>query len=150
MAGRLRVGLLGPLTVELDGRELAIGGARRRAILAGLAMSAGAPVAVETLGLLGWGDRPPNGVRNALQVTVLRLRGELGAELIESVPDGYRLRIDPDGVDVHRFRALVATAATPGDPEQLLARLDEALALWRGEPFAGVDGSSCGPTTYRG
>src|SRR3546814_1514504 len=45
------------------------------------------------------------------------------------VPYTTLFRSAPESVDVHRFRALVAD----GRPE-------EALALWRGEPFAGVPG----------
>jgi tetratricopeptide (TPR) repeat protein len=51
---------------------------------------------------------------------------------------GYRLTVDEATIDLHHFRDLVEQASTsPGD--EAAARWDEALALWRGEPFVGVN-----------
>jgi len=56
---------------------------------------------------------------------------------------GYLLRVDDDQVDELRFQALARQAHSDladGQPAAALARLEDALALWRGDPlpeFAG-------------
>ena len=61
----------------------------------------------------------------------------MGHERIETVAPGYRLRIDPDELDTLRFDALVRTAFGCLDrPAESAALLSEALALWRGLPYA--------------
>jgi hypothetical protein len=49
------------------------------------------------------------------------------------------LAVDESTVDLHRFRVLLARARAAEDDEQAAARYEEAFALWRGEPFAGLD-----------
>ncbi|MFI9531345.1 ATP-binding protein [Micromonospora rosaria] len=51
------------------------------------------------------------------------------------------LDIDPDMVDVHRFRRLVANVATygPADADRT-ALWREIMGMWRGEPLAALDG----------
>jgi hypothetical protein len=51
----------------------------------------------------------------------------------------YVLTVDPLAVDLHRFEHLVERARTIGHAERSLSLLDEALGLWRGEAFAGLD-----------
>jgi DNA-binding SARP family transcriptional activator/tetratricopeptide (TPR) repeat protein len=55
--------------------------------------------------------------------------------------DGYVLRVDPDRVDLLRFRRLVADArrGERSDAERV-GLLGEALGLWRGVPLAGLAG----------
>lgn len=54
---------------------------------------------------------------------------------------GYLLDVDPDSVDLHRFRRLLDRAREPGGAGQdRVALLRTALALWRGEPLAGLTG----------
>ena len=75
--------------------------------------------------------------------TLSRVRGLLdgaGLQLVRG-PGGYRLAAAAEQLDLHRFRALAARAqddaVPPGDRAALLR---EALALWRGEPLAGLRG----------
>ena len=49
------------------------------------------------------------------------------------------LEVDPETVDVHRFQRLTAAARAAADGDAVMALLDEALALWRGEAFAALD-----------
>jgi hypothetical protein len=55
--------------------------------------------------------------------------------------DGYVLRVDPDRVDLLRFRRLAADArrGQRSDAERV-GLLAEALGLWRGVPLAGLRG----------
>ncbi|MFC5748005.1 BTAD domain-containing putative transcriptional regulator [Actinomadura rugatobispora] len=129
----MRFGVLGPVEVCRDGRAVAVGGPRVRALLAMLLLDAGNVVGTERLidGL--YGEEPPAGAANALQSQVSRLRRGLGdADLVEGHPAGYRLAVRREDVDVHRFERLVAEAR--GDA----AVLREALGLWRGPALAGL------------
>jgi DNA-binding SARP family transcriptional activator len=51
---------------------------------------------------------------------------------------GYVLEADAEGVDLHRFRSLIAKARTSDGDERVAALLNEAVALWRGAAFAGL------------
>lgn len=134
-------GILGATQVsDVDGGVVLPGGPRRRALLALLLLDAGRVVTAERLidGL--YGEEPPAGVANALQSQVSRLRQALGRP-IEFSPAGYRLAIDPDDVDAHRFERLSAegrAALAAGDPARAAGLLREALDLWRGPALADV------------
>jgi predicted ATPase/DNA-binding SARP family transcriptional activator len=145
----MRIGLLGELEVrDGDGGEVAITGAKLRALLAVLALQPGRAVSTDTLVEALWGDDPPPAVRNGLQGLVSKLRRALGAaDAVTMRGGGYALEVAPDDVDVHRFERLVAesrAATDAGGLEDGIRLLDEAEALWRGaaladftyEPFA--------------
>jgi predicted ATPase/DNA-binding SARP family transcriptional activator len=142
----MRFGILGPTQVELaEGREVVVRGPRLRALLVLLLLDAGRVVPAERLidGL--YGEDPPAGAANALQSQVSRLRqalsGQGGPTLVEFHPAGYRLAVETDDVDAHRFARLSAEghrALATGDLIRAAALLQEALELWRGEPLADV------------
>jgi DNA-binding SARP family transcriptional activator len=145
----LTVHVLGPVEVHRDGRPLELGGPQQRAVIAHLAIDAGRIVSVERLIDRLWGDQPPRTPLGTLQSYVSRLRRALeqnrgaGAvpEVLVSEAPGYVLRLPPEQIDVHQFRALVAdarAAAAAGDDERALSGFDAALALWRGPALAGV------------
>ena len=75
----MHVRLLGHVEASVDGRRIAIGAGKPRALLALLALNAGSPVSSERLldGL--WGERPPATAAKMLQVYVSRLRKVLAA-----------------------------------------------------------------------
>ena len=57
--------------------------------------------------------------------------------------NGYVIPVDPDQVDLHRFRRLVGQArknAGAGRHEDAAAALGDALALWHGPALAGLSG----------
>ena len=120
----MEIRLFGTLEVVVDGRTLPVGGQSERSLLATLACSAGRVVGVDRLVDDLWGEELPANPTNALQVRVSKLRRQLGGR-IRTEPGGYRLEVEPDDVDVHRFARLVSGR-----------RLEEALALYRGPPLA--------------
>jgi len=132
--------ILGPLEVSQDGRKLALGGPKQRAVLAHLILRANRVVQADLLidGL--WGEEPPESARNTLQTYVYRLRKLLGDGRIEGRDGGYVLTAEPDEVDALRFEALVkqGKAHLAADPAAAAAKLDEGLALWRGEALANL------------
>jgi predicted ATPase/DNA-binding SARP family transcriptional activator len=84
-----------------------------------------------------WPDEPPEHPAKALQVVVSRGRAQLGAEVIASIPTGYRLALGEDQVDtaaVLRSAAAAARHAQAGDHTAALAAADAGLALWDGAP----------------
>ncbi|WP_406285886.1 AfsR/SARP family transcriptional regulator [Embleya sp. NBC_00896] len=140
-------GILGPVEVRLsDGSPVTVGGPGARALLALLLLDAGNIVPTERLidGL--YGEDPPGGAGNALQSHVSRLRRGLrqfggGDELVEFHPTGYRVAVDPEAVDAHRFERLVRTgrqALAAGEHAGAAALLGEAVGLWRGPALADV------------
>lgn len=134
---QLRVGLLGPLTVTVDGRAATPSAARLRAVLAVLALSAGRPVPIGRLAAAVWGDDLPAHTRRTVTVYLTRLRNQLGHRSIRTEPAGYTLAADPADVDALRFAGLVEAAAAAG-PRAERAQLGAALLLWRGPPLVDV------------
>jgi predicted ATPase/DNA-binding SARP family transcriptional activator len=140
----VRVSVLGPVRLlDDDGTPVDIGGARLRMLLARLALDAGRAVSSDALVDGLWGAQPPADASNALQSLVSRLRKvlrEAGATL-ETTATGYRLGLDVDQVDVHRFEVLAARGRgelAAGQYAEASKTLREALALWNGDAFADV------------
>jgi YVTN family beta-propeller protein len=140
--------ILGPLQVEDDGRPVALGGPKQRALLALLVLHANKVASRERLIDDLWGDRAPETAATALQGYVSALRKTVGPERILTRAPGYMLQVDPEAVDLGRFERLVRegrAAAADGNSEEASQRLSEALALWRGPPLADVNST---PFTY--
>lgn len=137
----MRYSVLGPVEVRSDGGELLLPkGRNQRLLLATLVSHAPRVVSVDRLVDALWGDRPPADPSAALHTQVARLRALLraggdGAQPIEREPYGYRLAAGPNDIDTTRFAALIATAGESPTPDDALACIDEALALWRGDPY---------------
>jgi DNA-binding SARP family transcriptional activator/tetratricopeptide (TPR) repeat protein len=143
VAGETEYGLLGPLVVRRDGIAVSIPPGRPRVLLAALLLRAGRAVSVDELALILWGDAPLASVRLSLQNCVMRLRKSLGAgaTAIVTEPGGYRIDIGPAELDTARFEAALTAgraASRNGAWPEAAAVLAGGLALWRGEPLAGV------------
>ena len=135
----LRFGVLGPLLVERGEQTVPVR-SRQRLILAMLLMNAGRPVSVDRLIDEMWGDNPPDGPVNTLQVHVSQLRRALAAgdATILTQPPGYLLRTSPAQLDLLMFEQLAHRAndlLDAGEHAQAAQALGEALALWRGPPL---------------
>ncbi|MEV6523866.1 BTAD domain-containing putative transcriptional regulator [Longispora sp. NPDC051575] len=125
--------VLGGVRAQVDGAPVDLGRRRERCLLGVLLLQVNTPVSIESLvELLG-----EELTRNQVHVHVSRLRKALAgtSATLRSERGGYTLLADPDRIDVHRFRALVAAARESDRP---LAPLREAFALWRG-PALGAD-----------
>jgi DNA-binding SARP family transcriptional activator/tetratricopeptide (TPR) repeat protein len=138
-------GVLGSLEVLRDGQPVVISAPKLRVLLAALLIGANRTLSIDQLAERLWDERPPSGVRKAIQVAVVRLRQLLGDELIVTRPDGYRLIVDPEQLDLARFNRLTDAArraADAGDAEAELRCLTEALECWRGPALADVPSES--------
>lgn len=138
----MRVGILGRTVVWDDRGSQVPLRPQLRALLARLAVDPGEPIPVDQLTAALRGDPSPARPRNALQAQVSRLRRAIGSDLVEHTASGYRLLIDPDAVDAHRFERLVEhgrRGLTSGDPDLAGRSLAEAVHLWRGPALADLE-----------
>jgi DNA-binding SARP family transcriptional activator len=131
--------ILGPVGVLVDGREIALGGARQRAVLAILLIHRGGAVSVDRIIDELWSDDPPQTATKTVQVYVSRLRKLLGADVLVTSGGGYALASGAAEVDADRFQRLLTEGRETldrGDAAGASERLEEAIALWRGPPLA--------------
>src|SRR5688572_7772879 len=137
--------ILGPLEALDEGRRVALGGSKQRALLALLLLHVNETLSTDRLIDELWGERPPAHAAKTVQMQISRLRKALGGEagngsanVVVTRERGYELTLDPERLDSHRFERLVAEGRSElagGDPERALLMLDEALSLWRGAPL---------------
>ncbi|HET9667177.1 MAG TPA: BTAD domain-containing putative transcriptional regulator, partial [Desertimonas sp.] len=133
------IAVLGPLRVDGDGASLS---PRDRVVLETLAVRPGDVVSAERLADALWADRVPTTWPKVVQGCVVRLRKVLGAEAIETSPQGYRLALPADDIDAGRFERLVRRShelLVLGEHERAAYVSGEALSLWRGRPFSELD-----------
>ncbi|MET7427077.1 BTAD domain-containing putative transcriptional regulator [Dactylosporangium sp. NPDC005555] len=148
-ADRVQFRLLGPLEVWAGDRLVDIGAPKRRAILAALLFDVGSAVTPETLIDRVWDQRPPAKARDVLYAHLSRLRHILSGladtsghpMTLDRRSGGYAIRVDPEFIDLHQCRSLVEQARRPElTATDRVTALREALALWRGDPLAGLPG----------
>ncbi|MDN5855355.1 MAG: winged helix-turn-helix domain-containing protein, partial [Actinomycetia bacterium] len=96
----LSLRLLGPLEASHDGTPLDVGGVRPQVLLALLATARGRVVQRDRLIDALWEDNPPESAHGQISIHISALRKALGAPLIETVSQGYRLRTDRIDLDV--------------------------------------------------
>ena len=141
--------ILGRLEVYDDGRDVALGDEKPRALLAILLLHRNEVVSADRLMDELWGESPPASALRTLQAYVSRLRKALsdgnggpsgsngGVLLTEG--RGYLLRIASGELDLDRFSDIAERgrdALAAGNPQEAAERLRDALELWRGPPLA--------------
>ncbi|WP_326557027.1 AfsR/SARP family transcriptional regulator [Micromonospora sp. NBC_01796] len=134
--------ILGSVEAWAGRKQINLGSRKQRLVLAVLLLEANRLVSMDRLVDLVWEHNVPASARASIQTLVSRLRaafrqaGAAGPEIVNQGA-GYVAHIDPLAIDAHRFTGLVG-AAGAADDERAVDLLDEALALWHGEPLAGV------------
>src|ERR1700739_4881590 len=134
-------GLLGPLLVTADGRPIAVGTPKQRAVLAMLLINRNRAVGTESLIDATWEQSPVPAARTSIQSYVSNLRRALGSagadpyQVLVSAPPGYLLSVadgdcDLDGFITNKNAGMNAAAA--GQFEQASSHLSTALDQWRG------------------
>jgi phosphoglycerate dehydrogenase-like enzyme/DNA-binding SARP family transcriptional activator/tetratricopeptide (TPR) repeat protein len=147
----LRVGVLGPVTVWRDGREVMAGQPRQLAVLGVLASRANQVVSRSELVDAVWGDQPPASVESGIYTYIAGLRRVLDPDRSRRAPGqvlvssggGYLLRLGTGGLDAGQFEECLGRSRelrAAGDTGGAARVVDEALELWRGQAFAGVPG----------
>src|SRR5215469_6936233 len=140
--------VLGPTELWSAGQQADLGAARERSVLAILLLTPRTIVPAEALIDRLWGTRPPAKARENLTVYVARLRASLRQATDDDVrlagrANGYVLDVDPDAVDLHKFRRLRRQADTliaNGEYDHAAELLRDADALWRGQALTGIRG----------
>jgi DNA-binding SARP family transcriptional activator/tetratricopeptide (TPR) repeat protein len=130
--------LLGSVTVELDGTPLPIGHARQQIVLTTLLINANTPISTDELIDHIWSTHPPHRPKDTLHTYLTRLRKTLPTTITRH-GNSYQLTTPTTTIDLHHFRHLVNTAHGTLDDELAHGLYGQALELWRGEPFAGLD-----------
>nr|WP_166682505.1 BTAD domain-containing putative transcriptional regulator [Streptomyces sp. 846.5] len=144
-ASLIRFGLLGPVSVELDGTAVGIPASRQRILLAALLLRANHTVDTADLADQVWNGRPPTAATTTLRSYMMRLRRTLGpaagARLRTQAP-GYRVELREDAeLDLLHFDALRRrgqVAAARKDWAGAAADLRAAIGLWRGAALEDV------------
>jgi len=131
--------ILGPLEA-LDGeRQLPLGGARQRAVLALLLLHGNETLTRDVIVDELWGEDAPPTAAKVLQNCVSALRKELPTDTIRTVAGAYGITLEPDELDRDRFERLLAegrAALETGDHAEASDQFRRALALWRGAPLS--------------
>ncbi|SDK69757.1 DNA-binding transcriptional activator of the SARP family [Glycomyces sambucus] len=138
--------ILGPLQLTWEGHPVPLPGRTLPRLFAVLLLEPGNVVPQHRLVDAVWGEDPPATAKRQLQNTVANARGLLlraGTSELETVGDGYRLRVRPEKLDALRFQRAARIAreqVAASEPEAGLESLREALDLWRGPALAGLTG----------
>lgn len=142
---QLEFRLLGPFEVRAGDRLLEVRAAKHRILLGAMLLQLGRPLSVEDLADAIWGKSQPDYPRKAVQLYITRLRQLFDdpheGGVICTSASGYQIGVHPGQVDVWQFREQLERAARladEGDLDAEAAALADALALWRGEPLAGL------------
>ncbi|MFN2463987.1 MAG: BTAD domain-containing putative transcriptional regulator [Candidatus Dormibacteria bacterium] len=144
MSRALRFGVLGALRVEADGQQLALGPTRQRALLAALLLNRNQLLTRERILTMLW-DSPPGSARHSIEVYISGIRQVIEEpgkpRRLAGSRDGYTLHVLEHELDLGEFSLLHERAGTlvaSGDVPAAQDELSRALALWRGEPLAGL------------
>ncbi|PTA42298.1 hypothetical protein C8054_31475, partial [Micromonospora sp. RP3T] len=130
-AGRVR--LLGALEVVVDGVPRPVGGLRRRALLAALALQPGDAVSSRRLLEIAWQGQTAATRMNTLQSHLTHLRREYALRgLILARGSGYVLQLSDEFTDLQLAERRIHDAMLADDPAKVIVELREALAAWRG------------------
>ncbi|MDT5025580.1 MAG: hypothetical protein QOE61_2006 [Micromonosporaceae bacterium] len=126
--------LLGSVELYVGGHAVALGPAKRRAMLAALALERNQLVSLDRLGKAVWAGLPPRSAVANLRTHAAALRRILGDRIV-AVSGGYQLRAEASEVDAYAFLQLAEegrAALGADDPRTAARRLTVALGLWRG------------------
>ena len=133
--------LLGSVEVSTEGRAVAAGGPKQRALLAILLLDANRAVSRDRLVDGLWGERPPTSADHTLDALVSRLRKLIGSDRLRREGQGYRLVVAPGELDLERFESRAnegIEALAAGDARVAHERLSSALEEWHGDPLEDV------------
>jgi DNA-binding SARP family transcriptional activator len=141
MFGEVRFEVLGPVRGWHGDAELDLGSPQQRAVLVMLLLARGRQVSLDGLidGL--WGGDVPRSAAGTVRTYVSRLRR--GVNSIESIGDGYVLRLGSAVLDLDEFEQWLGEArGVRGrrDAARSARLLRDALGLWRGTALAGIPG----------
>ncbi|WP_113699443.1 AfsR/SARP family transcriptional regulator [Nonomuraea lactucae] len=138
----VRFGVLGPLAVWENSRQLPVAGVKRRMLLATLLLRPNLEVPSDRLAAALWPDPAPRSAMANLRTYVSELRAILppiaGEPRIRRHPAGYSIAIASGELDLDLFDDLIRQAGDAsgvGRIDESLRLLKSAVGLCRGEPL---------------
>jgi DNA-binding SARP family transcriptional activator len=141
--------VLGEVRIEAADGIVPLRRSAERCVLAALAFNVGRPVRVGTLAERVWGERLPAKADESIAGYVRATRRAIAAAgggrdaVVNRRPHAYELRVDPESIDYHQFRSLVATGRDHVRREQHREAVDAfraAAELWTDVPMADLPG----------
>jgi DNA-binding SARP family transcriptional activator/tetratricopeptide (TPR) repeat protein len=124
-------------------------------VLISFLVSPGTVVSVDSLIDHLWGDSPPQMARDTIRTYISRINKILGQRTgtrVQHYSGGYQLSVDPQAIDLHRFRSLRRQAESvmkSGDSAHAAALLRQADAQWRGPALMGLPGDWASRVSHR-
>ncbi|ALG08380.1 hypothetical protein AOZ06_17005 [Kibdelosporangium phytohabitans] len=148
LARDLRIQVLGPLRISVNGGQVNLNSERQRTILGILALTPGTPVTIDVLVDAAWGAHPPRTAVDLVRSQMSRLRRRIqpngrSAQVLVAMNSGYALQVDDNQLDLLAFRRLFDNARRDfraGRIESAVGDYKAAIELWRGDPSADVVG----------
>jgi ATP/maltotriose-dependent transcriptional regulator MalT/two-component SAPR family response regulator len=129
---QIRVNMLGPVVVMVDGTEVTDWEATSARDLFLYLVHSRRPQRRETLMELFWPEQPPGKAASALQSALYRVRRVLGKEVVRHHQGWYSIEAQIH-TDVEDFRNLIKLAEEAEDREKVKGFLNAALTLYRGD-----------------
>ncbi|PWW65838.1 AfsR/SARP family transcriptional regulator [Actinokineospora spheciospongiae] len=140
----VRFGVLGPVVVWRGVDTVEVGSGKCLRVLGVLLLHANQRVDRQRIIEGAWDGNPPRSAVNLVQKYVGDVRRSLRLDRgsLQTIGTGYLLRVAPDQLDSDQFASrLVRARETKSDGDLTAARqhLAEAVKLWRGPAFSGID-----------
>ena len=140
--GDVRLTVLGPLQIHVDGAPIPLAGKLKHRLISRLALHPGRAVSTDVLIGALWGDDAPRTAKQSLHVHISHIRDrlrEVGAErLVTTTPDGlYVLATERVVIDATHFEELIDQGVTALQVSNLRSARDQlrdAMSMW-GDPF---------------
>jgi DNA-binding SARP family transcriptional activator/tetratricopeptide (TPR) repeat protein len=138
--------ILGPLEIAVGGERLDLGGSRQQIVIATLLLNAGRLVTTDRLLDAIYGEDLPPTSRSQAQISISSLRRVFGKHdrtgIISTSSQGYIIHLEPGELDAAQFEGLVTAARRAREehhPKEAVAMYRDALRLWRGPAFEGME-----------
>jgi DNA-binding SARP family transcriptional activator len=138
--------VLGPLEVTVGSERLDLGGSRQQVVAATLLLSVNRVVTVDRLLEAIYGENPPLTSRSQAQISISSLRRLFASRgydaIISTRAQGYVIEVDSGRLDSQQFGEQVVAARAAREASHLdkaVACYRDALRLWRGPAFDGID-----------
>ncbi|WP_322780218.1 AfsR/SARP family transcriptional regulator [Frankia sp. Cas4] len=144
LSGKALFRILGPLEVyNPDGEPVDIHQGKPRVLLSLLLLNSNTWVGVDRICSSLWEDEPPRSASGNIKTYVSQLRHALPPSRdpfgrIESKRGGYRINVLPEEMDFSIFGRMAdrgRETLRSGTREKAIEYFEEALKLWRGQPF---------------
>lgn len=142
----MRVLVLGPVEAHDDSGMVNLGGPKAKTLLAALIQQPRQVISIERLISLMWGESVPLSATALVHTYVSVLRRSFAAigktDILRTRAPGYLLNVRAEEIDLDAFASdlgLARKAERNRQFSEAAGKYEQALGLWRGPAFSGVD-----------